>query len=165
MHSVDNLQTRMSALESSVEAEHETSIDLLDVLLMTKGKQLPAQVSTHLNSVTEGSSVQYLDFDLALFFLILKFRALRGGRVPRPEPPARIICFDETVRASGRFFLPRSGGSFVIKVVVRCTKRVVTLPSIIKPHNIISSVFEKLVIEYNIAIVSLISVTLIITLV
>ena len=28
----------MTALENSVEAEHETSLDLLDVLLLSKGK-------------------------------------------------------------------------------------------------------------------------------
>lgn len=42
-----HLLARMSALENSVEAEHETSLDLLDVLLMKKQKQPPV---THSNA-------------------------------------------------------------------------------------------------------------------
>jgi len=38
----EHLLARMSALENSVEAEHETSLDLLDVLLMKKQKQPPS---------------------------------------------------------------------------------------------------------------------------
>ena len=48
----DLLLARMSALENSVEAEHETSLDLLDVLLMKKQTQQPAS-SAHAHPAAE----------------------------------------------------------------------------------------------------------------
>jgi hypothetical protein len=48
----------MSALESSVEAEHETSLDLLDVLLMKKQK-LPMSSSGNSNTDPHSGASAY----------------------------------------------------------------------------------------------------------